>query len=616
MTQRILLNFSILLTGLLSFSQIEELEKKLPKLKGKEKVQCLADLSFYYSSVDVEKGIHYGRLSYSEVSKLKDPALQAQVLSDWSISYYNKGAYDSVLLLMKKAMPLAIKSGDEILIAKVYNKRALAHFELGSFELALQENIKALRVFEKVGALPQVAQLEINIGVIYEKTRNFSEAEIYYTQALKTATELNDHNILSSVYGNLGVLFMKQHKYEKANEMYFKCIEYIDKKSQLHFLCIVYQNIGVNFRNKGDIKNGLNYYLKARSIAEQLKSKSAMAPILSNIGQCYMDLKDFEKSESYLIQSLELAKEIRSYPELRNSYKGLTRLEHLRGNYEKADGYFDQYIEFQDSIYSEKNNRALNEISVKYKTEKKEKELLKERLRSSSFKSWSWILGLSFVSALLGILLILLRRTSEKRRLELKRLQDLEFERMRISRDLHDNIGAELTFITSKLDLKAATTARSEEQKELNELATLSRGASVLLRETIWSIRQDSIGKNDLLEKMVQFAERCDVNNTIKIVAATEYYNDQTIESSKALHLYRIAQETINNSIKYANPSELKILFTEDALEIVDNGCGFDTSNYNPGYGILNIKQRAEEMGAQFILTSSKNGTIVRIEGV
>lgn len=614
--QRLLLTFSILITGLLSFSQIEELEKKLPALKGKEKVQCLADLSFYYSSLDVDKGIHYGRLSYSEASKLKDPALQAQVLSDWSISYYNKGAYDSVLFLMKKAMPLAIKSGDEILIAKVNNKRALAHFELGSFELALQENIKALRVFEKVGALPQVAQLEINIGAIYEKTRNFNEAEIYYTKALKTATELNDHTILCSVYGNLGVLYMKINKYEKANEMYFKCLEYIDKKSQLHLLCIVYQNIGVNYRNQGDIKNGLTHYLKARSVAEQLNSKSAMAPILSNIGQCYMDLKDFDKSEAFLIRSLNLAKEINSYPELRNSYKGLTRLEHLKGNYEKADRYFDQYIEFQDSIYSEKNSRALNEISIKYNTEKKEKELLEERLRSSSFKSWSWILGLSLMSALFGILLILYRRTAEKRRLELKRLQDLEFERMRISRDLHDNIGAELTLITSKLDLKAATTGRSEEQKELLELATLSREASVLLRETIWSIRQDTISKIDLLDRIVQFAEKRDVLGNLKIMAVNDCDKDQTIESSAALHLYRIAQETINNSIKYANPTELKIHFKVSEFEISDNGSGIDMTNYIPGYGILNMKQRAEEMGAQFILTSSKNGTIVRIEGV
>jgi signal transduction histidine kinase len=185
---------------------------------------------------------------------------------------------------------------------------------------------------------------------------------------------------------------------------------------------------------------------------------------------------------------------------------------------------------------------------------------------------------------------------------------------MRISRDLHDNIGAELTLITSKLDLKAATTARPEEQKELNELATLSRGASVLLRETIWSIRQDSIGINDLLEKMVQFAEKRDVKNAIKITADSVYNYDEVIESYKALHLYRIAQETINNSFKYANPSELKILFTKDAFEIVDNGSGFDTSNFSPGYGILNMKERAEEIGADFFITSTSQGTTVRIQ--
>jgi signal transduction histidine kinase len=595
---------------------MEELEKKLTTLKGKEKVQCLADLSYNYSSLNVDKGISYGRMSYIEATKINDPALQAQVLSDWSISYYNKGRYDSVLYLMDIAMPLAVKSGDEILVAKLNNKRALAHFELGYFDLALKENLLSLNVFEKAAALPQVSQVEINIGVIYEKTSNFSEAEKYYSRALKTAIKLNDPGTLTTVYGNLGVLFMKLKKFAKANEMYFKCLSYIDFNSQLHFLCVVYQNIGVNFRNQGDIKNGIDYYLKAKSVALELKSKSALTPILSNIGQCYMDLKDFEKSESYLLQSLDLAREIESYPELRNSYKGLTRLEHLKGNYEKADMYFDQYIEFQDSIYSEKNNRALNEISVKYNIEKKEKELLKERLRFNSLKSWSWILGLSFFTALFGILLILLRRTAEKRRLELKRLQDLEFERMRISRDLHDNIGAELTLITSKIDLKAASTAQPEEQKELNELATLSRGASELLRETIWSIRQDSIGIIDLLEKMVQFAEKRNVNNEIKIIATTKYNNDYTIESSIALHLYRIAQEAINNTLKYAKPSKLKIIFTENGLEIVDNGSGFDTSNYVPGYGILNMKQRAEELRADFILISSNQGTVIRIQGI
>ena len=152
MIRSLLLAIGLLVIGLNSFSQINDLERKVPQLQGKERVHALADLSYYYSSSDVNKGIIYGQKAFGEACKLNDPALQAQVLSDWSISYYNKGVYDSVLLLMKKAMPLAKKSGEKILVAKVYNKLALAHFEKGEFKKALTENLIALNIFDRIFA--------------------------------------------------------------------------------------------------------------------------------------------------------------------------------------------------------------------------------------------------------------------------------------------------------------------------------------------------------------------------------------------------------------------------------------------------------------------------------
>ena len=613
MIRSLLLAIGLLVIGLNSFSQINDLERKVPQLQGKERVHALADLSYYYSSSDVNKGIIYGQKAFGEACKLNDPALQAQVLSDWSISYYNKGVYDSVLLLMKKAMPLAKKSGEKILVAKVYNKLALAHFEKGEFKKALTENLIALNIFESFEALTQVTQLQINIGAIYEKTRNFKEAENYYQKALKSGLLMNDPPILVSVYGNLGVLYMKMNHFQQANEMYFNCLEYIDKDKDLHFLCTIYQNIGVNLRNQGKIQEGLNYYLKAKLIAEKLKSKSALTPLLNNIGQCYLDLKEFEQGESNLRRSLILSKEINSYLELRNAYKGLTRLEHLRGNYEKADQYFDNYIDYQDSIYSEKNNQSLNELSVKYKTAEKEKAFLKERLKTSEFRNWIWVLGLLFVIVLLAAFSIQMKRISEKRKFEVQNLKDLEFERMRISRDLHDNIGAELTLITSKLDIKAASTPNIEEKKKFNELASLSRGASGLLRETIWSIRQDAIQKGDLLEKISLFAQKRS-EGKLEMCSELESDPNEEIISSKALHLYRIAQEAINNVVKYSKATRIDIKFSRNSFTITDNGIGFNLSNYSPGYGIQNMKQRTEEMGAEFFLTSTEKGTTVRIE--
>jgi signal transduction histidine kinase len=68
--------------------------------------------------------------------------------------------------------------------------------------------------------------------------------------------------------------------------------------------------------------------------------------------------------------------------------------------------------------------------------------------------------------------------------------------------------------------------------------------------------------------------------------------------------------------MKYSKATRIDIKFSRNSFIIKDNGIGFDLSNYSPGYGIQNMKQRTEEMGAEFVLTSTEKGTTVRIENI
>jgi signal transduction histidine kinase len=123
-------------------------------------------------------------------------------------------------------------------------------------------------------------------------------------------------------------------------------------------------------------------------------------------------------------------------------------------------------------------------VQIEFETNEKEKELLGERIKAERFQSWLWILGLLLIIVLLTALSIQIKRTSEKRKLALKSSKDLEFERMRIARDLHDNLGAELTIVTSKLDTKIYKTEKELEKEELEQIAKQTRNAAIVLRET------------------------------------------------------------------------------------------------------------------------------------
>jgi signal transduction histidine kinase len=79
------------------------------------------------------------------------------------------------------------------------------------------------------------------------------------------------------------------------------------------------------------------------------------------------------------------------------------------------------------------------------------------------------------------------------------------------------------------------------------------------------------------------------------------------------LNLYRIVQEFIQNTIKYADATNVSISFSNENSKIIlklsDNGKGFDISSIHFGNGILNMKRRCEDLYGDFEIHSESEGT-------
>ena len=84
------------------------------------------------------------------------------------------------------------------------------------------------------------------------------------------------------------------------------------------------------------------------------------------------------------------------------------------------------------------------------------------------------------------------------------------------------------------------------------------------------------------------------------------------------MNIHRIIQEAIHNSLKYADASSIKVLFKTNKanleISIIDDGKGFDETAVELGNGINNMKKRAYDINATFLIDSKlNNGTIVSI---
>ena len=92
-----------------------------------------------------------------------------------------------------------------------------------------------------------------------------------------------------------------------------------------------------------------------------------------------------------------------------------------------------------------------------------------------------------------------------------------------------------------------------------------------------------------------------------------------TIDQRITLHLLRVVQEALANALKHSNANEIKIILTFDPKEYVltvivsDDGIGFEDWE-KTGSGLMNMKQRARKIGAQFSIKSTFNGTTIKLE--
>ncbi len=190
--------------------------------------------------------------------------------------------------------------------------------------------------------------------------------------------------------------------------------------------------------------------------------------------------------------------------------------------------------------------------------------------------------------------------------------------RNRIARDLHDEIGSNLSSISllSRL-LKDETGSKEEIEKGLSRIEATAKSSVISIRDIVWFINPSSDSVLELVTKMKESAEnmlkdkeyifnQSGINENIKL----------SPENKRALYL--MYKEVLNNITKHSAANKVTIDVGIDSnyfnLTVTDNGKGFDTSKTSTGNGLRNIESRASEINADFKIESVINkGTVIKI---
>ncbi len=553
-----------------------------------------------------------------------------------------KTQYDSAMVFYDRALDIVEELNSTKGFAVVLNNIATIHIRKGDYEKALEFMFRALKAEEDLNNENGIAQAYNNIGVVYYYMQDFDKTTDYLTRALEIQERLGNYDGLINGYNNVGAIFDYLQQYEAALESYGKGLEIAKKIKDRKNEAIQLVNMGLARSKMGQLDQAEDLLKSSLAIREEIQDFHGMATSYIAYAENSVQQGKMDQALNYFRKSLEISEEKNLKLLRKEAYRGMADVYEQKGNYQNAIGFLKQMQSVKDSILNEDNAKIIAEVETRYETEKKEKEILAQRAEIAEgeleIKRKSTLLygslGLAFVLGLLGYLLYnqqKLKNRQLQKEGELKAAlakietqNKLQEQRLRISRDLHDNIGAQLTFIISSIDnLKYGFTEISD--KLSDKLKGISRFTSHTiheLRDTIWAMNKNEIGLEDLQARISNFIENAKVaanNVAFQFEVAPDMNSNISFTSIQGMNIYRIIQEAVNNAVKYSEASDIKVNFSEEqsqyVVQIIDNGKGFAMDDIERGNGLHNMNKRSIDLGGSCTIESQpQQGTMVRLE--
>jgi ligand-binding sensor domain-containing protein/signal transduction histidine kinase len=227
----------------------------------------------------------------------------------------------------------------------------------------------------------------------------------------------------------------------------------------------------------------------------------------------------------------------------------------------------------------------------------------------------TWWFRLLAVSGCVGIVAVAARhatKTKMQRKMELLEQQHaVEKERMRIARDIHDDLGGSLTQITFLGEMTKRDLGRpAEAAAHVNKLTNSARQTVRALDEIVWAVRPENDRLDHLTLYLWQFAE--EFFGPTPVRCRVEFPPDVPARfvSADVRHgIYLVVKEAFNNTLKHSEANEVRLRcdFIDETLfvAIEDNGKGFNpqpAALFQNGLG--NMKKRVEEFDGEFLIAS------------
>ncbi len=619
----------IVLLAMLSATSVEaqhkadSLLKLLPAAKEQRQIEILTLLSYELAYVNADSARDFGLQAAGLIAD-RSSVLYAEVLHNLAITHQVQSNYTEALRYDEQALDIYRSASDSLRIANTLNNIALIYDEQGRYKEAIDYYRKAYEIYKHRSDDEKIAVVALNLGVVYKGIGDYGNSILNYRGALGTFKLLDHDYGVAVCYVNIGSIFLSLPQYDSALKYSLLAEEMFHMLTFTRFEAVATGNAGIAYGKLGRPQEGMRYLEKAIALHKANDTRKELSFCYLKMAELYFDIKEYGRALPYAQQALEASINAGVLQQVADTHKLLAALYAEQGSYRNALASQQAYTQVHDSLFQIEKMKHVREFQVQYETEKKERELAETtaKLAIGELEIQQGRIrlviaaGVILLIAIAGVVVYRAQRGKQQRLqfkaelAEAKARNAIQAERLRISQELHDNIGAQLTFLGASIESfgKAVTDPRLDEIRKLNT-ATIQE-----LRKTVWLINRPSA---TLEEFVIKLREYMPSNTTPSLHLSAIGNLTVPIQATTANELFRIIQEGVNNAIKHAQASQIVVALVADddalTVQIKDDGVGFDVHSSSSGFGLRNIERRIRSVSGTVTIHSGPTETSITV---
>lgn len=573
---------------------------------------------------------------------------------------YNKlTEIDSSLKYYSTAISIGKSQGkNEVLLGILYNNYGKVLHNYQKYKQAIKAYSSSLRIAEKLGNKKHIGSRFRNIGLSYKKLGIVDTAIHYYLDAKKIFIELKDSSQLGRCYNSIGSLFHQLDDFQRARDHLLNAVQILSKGNQYNFLIKTYNNLGnvyleknlldsaeffyqnalelaqeYNYRRiyltmhnyaellvkKGKLNKARDLLLDIYTLAEDDRNKSSMAYSANTLGKLFIKEASYDSARKYLNIGRILSKEIDDPYIIKKNLLYNTQLFQILKEHTTANSYYQELLKLNQELTAKekKTQRIGFKDEMKYQEERlmsslgaqiaeQKAKVAQEQLEKNNLYFFG---GGSLIILVVGSLFgfIIFNQRAKRRTLE-ERVKSIDEAYGKIKRILHDELSADIGIASNKIEV--LPTKDVETQNRIVE--DLEK-----IRERVRNISHEvgHFEDSNLLDSLDEFLPTMENKHVgINFVLDVQPYKGflRSIQGEVGYCSFMVLRESVRNAIKYADPSQIKILIElEDNIlttTITDDGKGFDIHKIKKG-GLQNLRERVNLLKGKFEFNSDpQNG--------